>query len=209
MTVDLETEDTLESAVLAAIDAARASVWTALPGRVVAWDSGKQRATVQPQVRDVSPDRALPAILDVPVVFSRAGGYVITLPIEVGDVGLLVFSALSMGQWLASGAVSESVDPRRHALSSAVFLPGLSPDTLSTVPSGLCLGKTSNLPHLHPVALADKVDTWIAQMDTMFRSWAPLANDGGAALKTLFTSTFGTTPPTTVGSSDVRVTHND
>lgn len=52
-------------------------------------------------------------------------------------------------------------------------------------------------------ALASKVDSLFTQMDTVIRTtWVPVAQDGGAALKTAWTAT---TAPTTVASDSLKV----
>lgn len=53
-------------------------------------------------------------------------------------------------------------------------------------------------------ALASLVDQYITSLDSMFRSWAPVAQDGGAALKAAFTAAFAT-PPASVASAQVKV----
>lgn len=125
MPVEIEPELTIESAVLMALDALQRSIWTAIPGKVSAWNPLTQRATITPGVKDG--DRGLPELLDVPVYFPRAGGYILTFPIEVGSPGLVVFSAVSPAEWFARGAVTTPLDQRRHTISGGVFIPGFDP----------------------------------------------------------------------------------
>lgn len=51
----------------------------------------------------------------------------LALPVAVGDTGLLIFSDRSLDVWLATGGIVDPGDDRRHALSDAVFVPGLRP----------------------------------------------------------------------------------
>jgi hypothetical protein len=51
----------------------------------------------------------------------------LVLPVSVGDTGLLVFADGSLDVWLARGGVVDPLDDRHHALSDAVFIPGLRP----------------------------------------------------------------------------------
>jgi hypothetical protein len=53
-------------------------------------------------------------------------------------------------------------------------------------------------------ALASKVDNFFTQVDNVMRTvWVPVPNDGGAALKTAWTS--GVTAPTTTASANLKV----
>lgn len=206
MSVELEVDLTLEQAVLMAIDAAKSQVWTALPGKVLSWDSTSQRATVQPLVQDVEPVRKLPSIPEVPVVFQRAGGFVLSLPIEPGDTGLLVFCALSPSSWMRSGGEGAPQDQRRHALSSAVFLPGLSRDALLSVPDTATLGKASNLLNVYPVAMAHRVNAFITAFDNAITPAVPGPMEPGfLAFKTSWTAAKALLN-TDTGSTDVSVT---
>jgi hypothetical protein len=130
MSEDLSLED-----VLAEVrDSWLAAVHTSLPGKIVKYDSAKQIADVQPQVKDVvlsergaNVFKSYPLLTSVPVVFYRAGGAFQGAPIAAGDTGLLVFLQLSIDRWRANGQESVPGDVRRHHITSAVFLPGLSP----------------------------------------------------------------------------------
>lgn len=130
MSEDLSLED-----VLAEVrDSWLAAVHTSLPGKIVKYDSAKQIADVQPQVKDVALSerganvfKSYPLLTSVPVVFYRAGGAFQGSPIAAGDTGLLVFLQLSIDRWRANGQESVPGDVRRHHITSAVFLPGLSP----------------------------------------------------------------------------------
>ena len=55
------------------------------------------------------------------------------------------------------------------------------------------------------VALAAKVDSFITKIDTLIRTtWTPVSNDGGAALKTAYTTTTYPTPPASVAATKVK-----
>ena len=109
-----------------------AQIHTALPGKIVRYDSSAQKADVQPLIKDRYTDeagalqvRTLPVIPAVPVQFPGAGGYRITFPVAEGDTGLLLFAESSLDKWLVSGGTVDPEDDRRHDLTDAVFLPGL------------------------------------------------------------------------------------
>lgn len=130
MTTSLSLADVIREAMNARI----ADVHVALPASVLRYDSATQTVDVQPTVKDAVPDedgvlqpRAFPTLPAVPVVWPRAGGFFLTMPIAPGDTGLLVFSELPIDRWRSTGQESGAVNARRHGLGNAVFYPGLSP----------------------------------------------------------------------------------
>lgn len=118
---------TLADVIRAGIDSALLNVHTALPAVVETFDPGTQLVSVQPlirrQVRDTT--EMLPVISNVPVATLSGGGFAVTVPIQRGDIVLLVFCESSLEQWLDSGEISNPVDIRRHGLDGAVAYPGV------------------------------------------------------------------------------------
>lgn len=102
----------------------------AAPGIVQAYDAGQQTVTVQLAVREWMNDDGketwadIPLLLDVPIVFPRAGGYVLTLPINQGDEVLVCFGDACIDAWWQNGGVQNQIDIRRHDLSDAFAIPG-------------------------------------------------------------------------------------
>jgi hypothetical protein len=197
-------------------DAVRRSVNVALPGRIEKYDSSEQKADVKPLLKDLVAMRdgeelleVLPVIPAVPVVFPRAGGFFITLPVAAGDHVLLLFNDRSIDNFKASlGADTDPDDFRTHDFSDAVAFVGFYPFTKpvgdSGVGSNLVIGKESGAQiHIKPdlvslyeenaadyMARADRSDaddvtikTDINNLRTSINGWAPVPNDGGAALK--------------------------
>lgn len=76
-----------ETVIGAMIQAERDDMWGEMPGKVVGFDAANQTISVQPlykkRLNGVPTD--LPVLEAVPVRFPRAGGFVITSPIKVGD----------------------------------------------------------------------------------------------------------------------------
>jgi hypothetical protein len=207
VSVEVPPELTLESAILMAIDAGLGQVWTALPGRVVSFDSSTQRAEVQPTVQNVDPVRTLPAVT-VPVSFPRAGGYVLTLPVQAGDTGVLLFSTLSPQSWLKSGVEGPPQDTRRH-ISPVAFLPGVSTTSLEDYPDGPVLGSIQNLGTTSPIAMAVRVNAIITALDNAISGSTPGPSEPGyAALKAAWTA-FTALPLTNLdtGTDDASVTY--
>jgi len=118
-----------------ALDARLAHVNVSLPGRIEKYDAGQQKADVKPLIMtafdDESDDRqvlSIPIITNVPVAFPQGGGYSLTFPLAAGDLGLIVWSNLSLDRWLAGQG--QEVDPEvdhLHQLSDGIFIPGIRP----------------------------------------------------------------------------------
>lgn len=124
---------TLASVLVAILDARLADVHVAIPARVETFDATRRCVTAQPLIRHGHTDgetgertvERLPVINDVPVVFPGSGSFSVDWPIVKGDTGLLVFSEASIDKWLTRGGDVDPLDDRRHALSDAIFIPGL------------------------------------------------------------------------------------
>jgi hypothetical protein len=118
--------------ILAAMSTRMATVFTAMPGRVVSYDAARQRADVQPTVHGAylgeTGDRVVdpyPTIPSVPVMFLGGGGARTTYPVARGDTCLLLFANCSLDRWLTQGGDVDPRDERRHCLSDAVAIVGL------------------------------------------------------------------------------------
>ena len=121
---ELEAEEALQYS----IDTMLYLLRTAQPGVVVAFNEAQNTVQVQPCImgkqakKDAKP---LPELLDVPVSFYGAGGYVITHKPQAGDVCLLVASDRSLSRWKQSGGVIDPGERRRHNLTDSVAFFGL------------------------------------------------------------------------------------
>ena len=109
-----------------------ANLRVAIPGIIDSFNPATQTATVQPAIsenvrlgqEDAKPTN-LPLLTDVPCVFPRAGGYCLTFPVKKGDECLLVFSDMCIDGWWQSGGVQGQIETRRHDLSDAAALLGI------------------------------------------------------------------------------------
>lgn len=118
----------LSEPLLAAIERAAVDLRVSIPASVESYDAQKQRASVKPLLNRRYADgeeAELPVIAGVPVVWPRAGGAAMTMPVQKGDGVLLVFSDRSLDGWLVKGGKVTPDDPRHHDLSDAVAIPGL------------------------------------------------------------------------------------
>lgn len=101
------------------------------PATVVSYNPTTQRATVQlgalPVAYVGADTRALEPI-EIPEVpvrwFGTAAGYV-TMPLEQGDTGHVLFTDRCLTEWLNKGKPVDPVNGRTHALGDAIFEPGL------------------------------------------------------------------------------------
>lgn len=123
---------TLETLLGLVIEQALESFQVMVPARIVSYDDAKQSASVQPLIRKAylneTEDRVaelLPEIHDVPVAHYGSAKGRITVPVEAGDLGRLVFVSLSIARWKLTGGVVDPGDDRRHDYNDCVFEPGL------------------------------------------------------------------------------------
>lgn len=176
-------------------------VHVALPAKVKSYDKAKQVAQVQITILRASKTRRevihedYPIIENVPVCWPEGGGYSIQLPLAAGDHVVLIFSEWSYAQWRTTGAVSKPGDLTRHDLSYPFAIPSVRPDSkplpnpgdgaLVTTPAGGALSVSTDGGAPKEVAMAEEVNANFQAIKDMFTQWVVVAQDGGAALKTL------------------------
>ncbi len=112
-----------------ALTARLQEVYTALPGTVIAYNRAKKTVNVRPSLLQSVDGTAvdMPIITDVPVVFPGSNDAVIQFPLVSGDRVLLVFTSRSIEEWMGSTGNRLPSDPRQHALTDAIAIPGLYP----------------------------------------------------------------------------------
>jgi len=111
-------------------------VHTCCVARVEKYDAPTQTADVQPvnrravELADGSFDQEdLPVIPNVKVKWPRAGGFSLHFPLKKGDHVVLVFSEADLSSWRTKGGINDTEDVRRHHLSDAIAIPGISIDS--------------------------------------------------------------------------------
>jgi ribosomal protein L18E len=104
----------------------------AIPGIVQSFDPVEQTVTVQSAIRERIRDQDgnmsftdLPLLLDVPVMFPRAGGFVLTMPVVPGDECLVIFGDMCIDAWWSNGGVQNQIEKRRHDLSDGLAIMGV------------------------------------------------------------------------------------
>lgn len=104
---------------------------TALPGIIKAFDRVTQTAKVQLTIKRLWVDeeigwRPLPDLVDCPVQFPRAGGFIMTFPVSANDECLVHFAERAIDNWWARGGVQEPSEFRLHDLSDGFVALGYS-----------------------------------------------------------------------------------
>ncbi|KAA0970803.1 hypothetical protein FPY71_10025 [Aureimonas fodinaquatilis] len=114
-----KTTSRLEDIIDSRIAADRAEQWGEMPGRVVAFDPSTQTATIQPLIKKLhrGKEHEIPALLEVPIRFPRAGGFVITSPIKAGDKVTLRPQMRSTEGYQQDGEGYTAADSRSFSLS--------------------------------------------------------------------------------------------
>jgi hypothetical protein len=134
--------DDPEESLRLALESNQAQIWTAIPGVVAAVDLTKQTVSVQPTIQGTTEapngnttNVNLPVLVDVPLMFPRAGGFALTFPVKVGDEVLVVFASRCIDSWWQSGGVGAAAEARMHDLSDgfALLAPTSQPKKLSGV----------------------------------------------------------------------------
>lgn len=145
----------LPEVIKRAVEGALADCHVAIPGQVVGYSATTNLADVAVQVqhsvwdddngRTYEDPGTLPG---VPVMWPRAGGFLLTLPLAVGDTGLLIFNSDAIGEWRATNQSSKPSDASRMSVGWPIFVPGLFADAsqfavgdLAARSAGVVLGK--------------------------------------------------------------------
>lgn len=104
----------------------------AMPGIIEAFDPVTQTATIQPAIRELIANMDLsqewvniPLLLDVPVVLPRAGGFVLTMPVQKGTECLVIFADRCLDAFFSNGGVQNQLEMRKHDLSDGIAIIGM------------------------------------------------------------------------------------
>ena len=136
--------DDPEESLRMALESYASQLWTALPASVVSVNLTAQTVSVQPTIQGSVADPSgnvrlvnLPVLVDVPLVWPKAGGFALTFPVAAGDEVLVVFSCRCIDSWWQSGGIGAPAESRMHDLSDgfAILAPTSQPKKLSNVSS--------------------------------------------------------------------------
>lgn len=119
----------LATVIQSYVDHFETQLFTALPAKVVSFNSVEQTVVVKPTMLEAYTDglsSAFPEIVEVPVMFPSAGGGSLTFPVKTGDEVLLVFSSRNYDTWWETGGSdSQSTTQRFNDLNDAIAILGL------------------------------------------------------------------------------------
>jgi hypothetical protein len=157
----------------------------------------------------------IPPIPNVPVAWPRGGGgYYIHFPLRdwdpiqnEGDYVMLIFSEAAWAHFRVTGQLSPPGDLQRHSLSYPIAIPCIAPDAdpLPDAPGDemvivappeqdVRVSRAGAGPVSDYVAIATKVAAQLDALKDAINGWTPVANDGGAALKTALSALFASWP---------------
>lgn len=117
----------LQRVIDAAMSGAAKDIYTSIPGYVIAFIPGTQRAQVQIGVQRVQIDGTTfepSPIVDVPVAFC-GDGYTFEFQIDPGCEGIILFSQRCIDGWKQTGGVAANPVARFHHPQDAYFIPGI------------------------------------------------------------------------------------
>lgn len=123
--------------VAAQAQAERETMWGEITGTITSFDPVTQTASVKPDYRPRHNGTSIemPELLEVPVRFPRAGGFVITSPVKAGDKVALRPQMRSTESFHTGGDYTSDQDTRTFSLSDMeAFLDGGEPLT-NAIPS--------------------------------------------------------------------------
>jgi hypothetical protein len=212
------------------LDARLQDLHTALPCEIVSFDTTAQTAVLQPLIKSVTRDidnreieESYPQLVDVPICWPRAGGFVITYPLAAGDIVTALFHEADLGRFLETGAESRALMLERHALSGVVALPfGPYPyaSTIGETIDGLVLGADGGAvirikddgtvqigasgSAMQAIALAEDVKAQLQVIVDAISGGVPVAQDGGENLQATIVAALSDPVPS-VGSTKAEV----
>lgn len=154
--IPIQYDATFSDAIDVALDFAMEHMYTALPGRIVSYDTSSQTASVKSilgLVRHENDGKRvvddIPEISDVPVQYPRSGSYGMTFELNAGDTGMIMFSQVALERWLSTGKGGDPGNASRFSLAGAFFVPGIFPDAKAlgdlAASTGLRIGRDGGL----------------------------------------------------------------
>lgn len=214
--------DNPEENIRMALDSAAATLWVALPAIVQSVDFTKMTITAQPALlgSQTAPDGStssirMPLLVDVPIMFQGGGGYLITLPIAVGDECLIIFADRCIDAWWQSGGVQSPMENRVHDLSDGFALIGVrsQPNTVPNISDEnvhirsddgavfVEIDKTGKVNITAPTSVT--VTTPISTFTGNVKINGNLTTDGTSTLTGAVTSSTSVTAPMVTGTTNV------
>lgn len=199
-------------------------------GKIESVDNSKQIVSVTLQIKRVLSDDSsvqIPMLVDCPYFVLSGGGAYIDMPIAAGDYCIVLFNDRDIDTWWDSANVADPNTNRKHDISDGIAIIGISPSTKVYNHDGSLIriigtsgGESANIKEAarkeDEVKSTSTEDSgfwsWITGFVSIFTSWVPVPDDGGAALKTALSTFFASNPTPssltgkiTSGSSEVKI----
>jgi hypothetical protein len=105
-----------------------------MPGIIESYDFKTQKANIKIDSKRIEDNDQLteyPVISGVPIIMPSSGGAYISMPVEVGDSCLVLFTDKDISNWLNGLSNQKPETKRIHSLSDGVAIMGLKPFTKS------------------------------------------------------------------------------
>jgi len=122
----------LSQLIADAIEDRLTDVHTALPGKIQSYDAANKSADIELQIKRPVPREGggwlletLPVLPNVPVRPMMNSRFFVSMAPGVGDVGLVLFTEMSIDQWRKTNRLASPGEIGRHDLSGGVFIPFL------------------------------------------------------------------------------------
>lgn len=120
-----------ETAMRLALDGRQSTIWTAMPGIIQSVNLAAMTCEVQLAIQGTVENENgtiesvnLPLLVDVPICFPNAGGFILTFPIAANDEVLVVLASRCIDAWWQSGGIQRPMEARMHDLSDGFAIPG-------------------------------------------------------------------------------------
>jgi hypothetical protein len=97
-------------------------------GEIQSFDLTKKTATIQILFKRILADNSIqshPQLINCPVFTLQGGGGAIQMPVQKGDICLILFADRNIDIWYSTGSESAPADNRAHSLCDGIALVGL------------------------------------------------------------------------------------
>ena len=108
------------------------SMFTAIPARIVSYNTKERTVVVQPLIQEFYINKegtaefiTISELEDVPVLYIASGDFEITTPITEGDECLVIISTQCIDNWWKGGGIQPPFEPRKFNISDGFALVGM------------------------------------------------------------------------------------
>lgn len=163
------------------------------PVRVTVWHSALSRVDVSteiltavrgntPATADVETPLAPVPLMQLPVLSVPSLLWGISVPITVGDLGVVLYTDRSLERYKAAGVADVPGDARAHSRADGLFIHGINPNGVPLVPPpdpaalelrgpAIKLGELATQPAVLGTALVEALSTFIGTVAAANTTW--------------------------------------